>query len=215
MSLRFDDLTVRIPGKGTLRVRGEVKPGECVHLRGPSGCGKTTTLKTFSGLRAPATGRVWIHDQDVHAGVLSENGMGLVFQSGALFPHLTVLENVVFGLREKRRAWDASLLAKKGTEALARAGLEGFESRSVTGLSGGERSRVSLLRTLLCEPKALLLDEPFAALDEARRRDLEAWMRTTFTEVPVPILVTGHDERTPELGQIQRRVEWNETCLEF
>lgn len=215
MTLSLDDLLVAIPGRGTVRVRGEVKPGECVHLRGPSGCGKTTTLKTLCGLRAPAGGHVRLGDRDVHAGELSQNGMGLVFQSGALFPHLSVLENVIFGLREKQSSWDASLLAKKGNEALTRAGLDGFGPRSVVGLSGGERSRVSLLRTLLCEPKALLLDEPFAALDEARRRDLEAWMRQTLADVPVPILVTGHDERTPELGQKNRRVEWNETCLEF
>lgn len=215
MSLRFDDLRVAIPGKGTVRVRGEVKPGECVHLRGASGCGKTTMLKTFCGLRAPVAGHVWLGDRDVHVGELSQNGVGLVFQSGALFPHLSVMENIIFGLREKRREWDESLLVSKGDEALNRAGLAGFGQRSVTGLSGGERSRVSLVRTLLCEPQALLLDEPFAALDEARRRDLEAWMRETLSGIPVPVIVTGHDERTPELGQTSRRVEWNETCLEF
>lgn len=215
MSLRIDDLVIAIPGKTSLRVRGEVKAGECVHLRGPSGCGKTTLLKTLCGLRDPLAGRVRLGESDIQALPLSRNGMGLVFQSGALFPHLSVMENVVFGLRERRGEWDDSLLFAKGREALARAGLDGFGERSVAGLSGGERSRISLLRTLLCEPKALLLDEPFSALDEERRRELEKWMRELLADVPVPVIVTGHDEKTPELGARSRRVEWNETCLEF
>jgi spermidine/putrescine ABC transporter ATP-binding subunit len=169
-----------------------VHEGELLSLLGPSGCGKTTTLNLIAGFVAPSAGRVIVDGQDVTARPPHERGLGVVFQSYALFPHMSVFENVAFGLRERRVA--KSEIGRRVGEALALVRLQGQGERRPSQLSGGMQQRAALARALVYAPRVLLLDEPLAALDRKLREEMRAELREILREVGITTVFVTHDQ---------------------
>ena len=171
-----------------------VAPGEVVTIMGPSGSGKSTLLAYVGGFLDPAFtagGEVLIGGEAITGLPAEERRVGILFQDDLLFPHLSVGGNLAFGLpRGGSRAERRRLVA----EALAEADLAGFMDRDPATLSGGQRARVALLRTLLAEPRALLLDEPFGRLDRGLRQDIRSFVLDHARERGLPILLVTHDE---------------------
>ena len=182
----------------------EVAAGELVALLGPSGSGKTTLLRIMAGLEMPDAGSVHFHGRDTTHTDVRERNVGFVFQHYALFGHMTIFENVAFGLRVRpRTAKPGSTLAvrpsepeiqRKVAELLALVQLEGLAGRYPHQLSGGQRQRVALARALAVEPQVLLLDEPFGALDAQVRKELRRWLRRLHDEVHVTSVFVTHDQ---------------------
>jgi ABC-type Fe3+/spermidine/putrescine transport system ATPase subunit len=177
-----------------------VAAGETVALLGPSGSGKSTLLKVVAGLEAPEAGRVLVDGQDL-AGVPPERrGFALMFQDFALFPHLSVLDNVAFGLVEQRQGKSAARAA--ALAMLERFGLQAYAASKVWQLSGGEQQRVALARALITRPRVLLLDEPFSALDPELRLQLRSEFAQRIAEQKMATLLVTHDEAEARaLGQ--------------
>lgn len=173
-----------------------IRDGELVALLGPSGGGKTTLLRVLAGLEMPDEGSVKIHDQDVTPNGPHARGVGFVFQHYALFREMTVYENVAFGLRVKPRASrpTAQTIDKRVRELLQLVQLDGLAGRHPDQLSGGQRQRVALARALAVEPKILLLDEPFGALDAKVRKELRTWLRRLHDELHVTSILVTHDQ---------------------
>lgn len=169
-----------------------VPSGNLVALLGPSGSGKTTLLRIIAGLEAPDSGSVRYDDEEVTHRPARERHAGFVFQHYALFRHMSVFENVAFGLRIRRRPKD--VIAAKVMDLLRLVGLEGLERRFPSQLSGGQRQRVALARALAIEPKVLLLDEPFGALDAKVRTELRRWLRRLHDEIHVTSVFVTHDQ---------------------
>ncbi|MGZ4269412.1 MAG: sulfate/molybdate ABC transporter ATP-binding protein [Solirubrobacteraceae bacterium] len=170
----------------------EVPAGSLTALLGPSGSGKSTLLRVVAGLEAPDGGVVRIGERDATGVPVQQRGIGFVFQHYAAFKHLTVRENVAFGLRIRkrpRREVDA-----KVDELLGIVGLSGYQGRYPSQLSGGQRQRMALARALAIEPRVLLLDEPFGALDAKVRADLREWLRRLHDEVEVTTVLVTHDQ---------------------
>jgi iron(III) transport system ATP-binding protein len=169
-----------------------ITSGTLVTLLGPSGCGKTTTLRMIAGLEAPSEGRILIGDQDVTGLPASQRDVSMVFQSYALFPHMTVLENVCYGLRAsgigRRRAEEL------GAEKLATVGLAGFERRLPSELSGGQQQRVAVARAIVLEPKVLLFDEPLSNLDVKLRRRVREDIRGLQQQLSLTAVYVTHDQ---------------------
>ena len=174
----------------------EVPEGELVALLGPSGCGKTTLLRIIAGLEHTDKGRVVINGQDKTDQNVSHRGIGFVFQHYALFRHMTVFENVAFGLRVKPRSIRPSneLINKKVHALLELVQLDWLHNRYPDQLSGGQRQRIALARALAVEPSVLLLDEPFGALDASVRKDLRQWLRNLHHELNVTSIFVTHDQ---------------------
>jgi thiamine transport system ATP-binding protein len=168
-----------------------VADGEIVSVLGPSGSGKSTLLRAVAGLVPEAHGRVSWDGHDLAGVATHRREFGLMFQDHALFPHRDVLGNVTFGLRMHRVARPE--IDERARVALDRVGLAGFEHRSVADLSGGEQQRVALARALAPEPRLLMLDEPFGALDRALRERLVGELRTLFTALGLSVLFVTHD----------------------
>ena len=170
----------------------EVRQGEFLALLGPSGSGKTTTLRVIAGLVEPTAGEVYISGRLVtHVPVFRRN-LGMVFQNYALFPHLTVLENVAFGL-EMRRITQAEI-ARRVREALALVRLPGFEPRYPHQLSGGQQQRVALARAIVVQPAVLLLDEPLGALDKKLRDNMQVELKGLQRELGITTVFVTHDQ---------------------
>jgi sulfate transport system ATP-binding protein len=169
----------------------DVAPGALATILGPSGCGKSTLLRLLAGFERIDAGRVTLGGRDVTDVPLRERNIGFVFQGYALFPHLTVAQNVAFPL-DVRKA-DRARTRERVRTLLDLVQLPGYEKRFPHELSGGQRQRVALARALAAEPAILLLDEPFAALDVHVRRDLRAWLRRMHDEVHVTTLLVTHD----------------------
>src|SRR5881397_3549125 len=170
----------------------EVAGGSLVALLGPSGSGKTTLLRIIAGLEVPDTGTVLYEDEDVTEAAVRDRNVGFVFQHYALFRHMTVFDNVAFGLRVRGRP--KKQIRERVRELLRLAQLEGLE-RSLPGqLSGGQRQRVALARALAAQPKVLLLDEPFGALDAKVRQELRRWLRRLHDELHVTSVFVTHDQ---------------------
>jgi putative thiamine transport system ATP-binding protein len=171
-----------------------IAPGEIVTVMGPSGSGKSTLLAFIGGFLDPvfrAGGEVLIGGEAITRLPPERRRVGILFQDDLLFPHLSVGENLAFGLAPRRAGRvERRRLVK---EALAEAGLEGFEHRDPATLSGGQRARVALLRTLLAEPRALLLDEPFGKLDRALRHEIRAFVFEHARARALPMLLVTHD----------------------
>jgi sulfate transport system ATP-binding protein len=177
-------------------IRLEVPDGELVALLGPSGSGKTTLLRIIAGLESADEGSVRFDGEDVTRTPLRERNVGFVFQHYALFRHMTVFSNVAFGLSVRPRATRPSkeeIRAKVG-ELLRLVQLEGFADRYPSQLSGGQRQRIALARALAVEPKLLLLDEPFGALDAQVRQELRRWLRRLHDEIHVTSVFVTHDQ---------------------
>jgi len=170
----------------------EVPDGSLTALLGPSGSGKSTLLRIIGGLESPDLGRVTIHGEDQTSVPPQRRGIGFVFQHYAAFKHMTVRDNVAFGLTVRKRP--RAEVAAKVDELLEIVGLAGYQQRYPSQLSGGQRQRMALARALAVEPKVLLLDEPFGALDAKVRADLREWLRKLHDEVHVTTLLVTHDQ---------------------
>ncbi|MDR4466079.1 MAG: sulfate ABC transporter ATP-binding protein [Nitrospira sp.] len=174
----------------------DVPTGNLVALLGPSGCGKTTLLRIMAGLESPDSGRILFHGEDATAQPVRKRRVGFVFQHYALFRHLTVVENVAFGLRVRQpqvRPSEAEI-QEKVHELLQLVQLDWLGDRYPTQLSGGQRQRVALARALAVEPNVLLLDEPFGALDARVRKDLRRWLRRLHDELHITSVFVTHDQ---------------------
>ena len=169
-----------------------VEPGEFVSLLGPSGCGKTTTLRAIAGLTQPDSGLVIVGGQVMNDVPVHRRGLGLVAQNYALFPHMTVMENVTFGLRMRRMA--PAEIERKAREALATVQLAGLEDRYPRQLSGGQQQRVALARCLVVGPAVLLLDEPLGALDKKLREAMQVELKSLQRQVGITTIFVTHDQ---------------------
>ena len=169
-----------------------VPAGSLTALLGPSGSGKSTLLRTIAGLDQPDSGTVTINGRDVTRVPPQRRGIGFVFQHYAAFKHLTVRDNVAYGLKIRKRP-KAEVKAKVDN-LLEVVGLSGFQTRYPNQLSGGQRQRMALARALAVDPQVLLLDEPFGALDAKVREDLRAWLRRLHDEVHVTTVLVTHDQ---------------------
>lgn len=170
--------------------------GELVSLLGPSGSGKTTLLRILAGLEKPDQGSVHFQDEEITGTKVQERGAGFVFQHYALFRHLNIFENVAYGLRSKPRAERPTntKIAERVHELLKLVQLDWVAERFPHQLSGGQRQRIALARALAVEPKFLLLDEPFGALDTLVRRDLRRWLRRLQRELGLTTVLVTHDQ---------------------
>ncbi|MBV9471563.1 MAG: sulfate ABC transporter ATP-binding protein, partial [Solirubrobacterales bacterium] len=170
----------------------EVPEGSLTALLGPSGSGKSTLLRVIAGLETPDRGVVKIAGQDVTAARPQDRGIGFVFQHYAAFAHMTVFENVAFGLRIRKRERDE--VGARVQELLALVGLTKWAEQRPHQLSGGQRQRMALARALAVEPRVLLLDEPFGALDANVRAELRVWLRRLHDEQGVTTVLVTHDQ---------------------
>ncbi|MDF2828269.1 MAG: sulfate transporter, ATP-binding protein [Mycobacterium sp.] len=170
----------------------DVPEGSLTALLGPSGSGKSTLLRAIAGLDQPDTGTITIKGQDVTRVPPQRRGIGFVFQHYAAFKHLTVRDNVAFGLKIRKRP--KAEIKDKVDNLLEIVGLAGFQTRYPNQLSGGQRQRMALARALAVDPQVLLLDEPFGALDAKVREDLRAWLRRLHDEVHVTTVLVTHDQ---------------------
>ncbi len=174
----------------------QVRSGELLALLGPSGSGKTTLLRAIAGLEPVDAGRILFDGEDATGLSVQERQAGFVFQHYALFRHMTVHDNVAFGLRVRRGAsrWPGARIDSRVDELLALVQLQGLGSRYPAQLSGGQRQRVALARALAIEPRVLLLDEPFGALDAQVRRELRRWLRELHEQTGLTTLFVTHDQ---------------------
>lgn len=170
----------------------DIAKGELIALLGPSGCGKTTTMRAITGLMRPASGRILLDGADITYQPANKRQLGLVFQSYALFPHLNVYENVAFGLRLKKL--DGKTLDAKVRSGLDLVGLSHLTSRKPAELSGGQQQRVALARSLVMEPKVLLLDEPLSNLDARLRLEMRTELQRVQRESGVTMVFVTHDQ---------------------
>jgi sulfate transport system ATP-binding protein len=173
-----------------------VESGELVALLGPSGSGKTTLLRTIAGLENSNGGRILLGDIDATRLSVQERRVGFVFQQYALFKQMNVLDNVTFGLRVRKRHErpNAAEIRRRGKELLELVQLSELASRYPNQLSGGQRQRVALARALAIEPRVLLLDEPFGALDAKIRKELRVWLRELHDNIGYTTLFVTHDQ---------------------
>ena len=174
------------------RINLEVRDGEFFSLLGPSGCGKTTTLRMIGGFEQPTSGLIELKGKDVTWLPPYQRDVNTVFQSYALFPHLTIYENVAFGLRRKRVK--DSEIKSRVSEMLALVELPGFEKRKPTQISGGQAQRVALARALINRPAVLLLDEPLGALDLKLRKQMQVELKRIQQEVGITFIYVTHDQ---------------------
>ncbi|MCX7299008.1 MAG: ABC transporter ATP-binding protein [Rhodobacterales bacterium] len=170
----------------------EIRQGEFFSLLGPSGCGKTTLLRTIAGFETLSEGTMHIDGRDMATVPANERPTNMVFQSYAIFPHLSVAENVAFGLRRDKSSKEQK--AKQVTEALEMVGLGGYGNRAAHALSGGQRQRVALARALILKPKVLLLDEPLSALDKKMREQMQVELIRLQRNVGITFILVTHDQ---------------------
>ena len=198
VALRMEGLSAEFIqlGRATVAaVRGvtlDVPSGELLTLLGPSGCGKTTTLRMVAGFQAPSAGRLLIDGEDVTDLPANKRDIGFVFQNYALFPHLTVAENVAYGLRVRRL--DAATITTDVARVLGLVGLEGYGQRSPYELSGGQQQRVALARAIVIKPRLLLFDEPLSNLDARLRVQMRDEIRSVQRILGITTLYVTHDQ---------------------
>ena len=169
-----------------------IKEGERLVLLGPSGCGKTTVLRLIAGLETVDSGRIMLDNEDITHVPAENRYVNTVFQSYALFPHMTVFENVAFGLRLKKM--DEETIRRKVRDMLEVVGLKGFERRSIGQMSGGQQQRVAIARSLVNEPEILLLDEPLGALDLKLRKEMQLELKRLQREMNITFIYVTHDQ---------------------
>ncbi|MGQ9895512.1 MAG: ABC transporter ATP-binding protein [Roseiflexus sp.] len=170
----------------------QIRDGEFFSMLGPSGCGKTTTLRMIAGFEFPTSGEILLHGKSVGTTPPFQRNVNTVFQSYALFPHMTVVENVAFGLRMKKVA--PTEIARRVTEALDMVRLGDFASRRPRQLSGGQQQRVALARALVNHPEVLLLDEPLGALDLKLRKEMQLELKSLQERVGITFIYVTHDQ---------------------
>ncbi len=195
-SLQLIDIQLSVAGQRLFApLSARVSPGQCLTLMGPSGSGKSSLLAYLAGTldsAFAASGEVLIGNTRLTALPPEHRGLGLLFQDDLLFPHMSVGDNLAFALKASVRGRAAR--QARIAQALADAGLAGFAPRDPASLSGGQRARVALMRTLLAEPRALLLDEPFSKLDMALRTDFRRFVFEHARAQALPMLLVSHDE---------------------
>jgi putative spermidine/putrescine transport system ATP-binding protein len=170
----------------------EIAKGEFVTLLGPSGSGKTTLLNLIAGTVAPTSGRIWIHDRDVTETPSSGRGLGMVFQNYALFPHMTIFENIAFPLRVRRLG--KAELRRKVAEVLELVRLPDVQERKPKELSGGQQQRIAIARCLVYDPSLILMDEPLGALDKKLRDQMQLEIKRLHASLGITILYVTHDQ---------------------
>lgn len=197
MSIDVKNITKSFNGFAALKdVSVDIPTGELIALLGPSGCGKTTLLRIIAGLETPDSGSIRFHGEDTTRRDVRERKVGFVFQHYALFKHMTVFENIAFGLKVRPRSTRPGKeeIGTKVHELIRLVQLEGMAQRYPSQLSGGQRQRVALARALAVEPKVLLLDEPFGALDARVRQELRRWLRRLHDELHITSVFVTHDQ---------------------
>jgi sulfate transport system ATP-binding protein len=173
----------------------DIRSGELIALLGPSGSGKTTLLRLIAGLERPTSGAIFFGNEDASQKTVQERNVGFVFQHYALFRHMTVLENIGFGLKVRKKGRPSGAeIRRRASELLDLVQLSGLEKRYPAQLSGGQRQRVALARALAIEPGVLLLDEPFGALDAQVRRELRRWLRQLHDRTGHTTVFVTHDQ---------------------
>jgi putative thiamine transport system ATP-binding protein len=180
----------------------QVAPGEIATVMGPSGCGKSTLLAAVCGMLEPdfrLSGTIDLNGRQLNGVPMEARRVGILFQDDLLFPHLDVFGNMAFGLPQ---AMSRDQKKKQVAATLGAAGLRGFERRDIATLSGGQKARVSLLRALLAEPEAILLDEPFSKLDQQLRSAMRAFVFEQITRMNIPALLVTHDRADAPGGTV-------------
>ena len=171
-----------------------IAPGEFLSFLGPSGCGKTTALRMLAGFETPSTGTVLINGEDVSGLAPYNRPVNMVFQSYALFPHLTAGQNIGYGLKQQRPKLAAGIIADKVQRALETVRLADFKDRRIWEMSGGQQQRVALARAIVNEPKLLLLDEPLAALDRKLRKEMQIELQDLQRQLGITFVLVTHDQ---------------------
>ena len=197
VSVKVEDITKRFGQTCAITdLSLDMRPGEMLALLGPSGSGKTTLLRILAGLDRPTSGRVTFDGEDALRLPVQERNVGLVFQNYALFRHMTVLGNVAFGMtvRPRSRRSSKTEIRKRALDLIELVQLKGLEKRYPTQLSGGQRQRVAFARALAIEPRLLLLDEPFGALDAQVRKELRRWLVEIHKETGHTTVFVTHDQ---------------------
>ncbi len=216
VDLQINDMSYSIGSSLKFEARGIVRARDRWVIQGPSGCGKSSFLRALAGLLPLDSGTVSLGAQVLSDLPPFERRCGFVFQSGALFLHLNVLENLLFGMKNFFPDLSDSLMIQKAREMLDRFELINIEQRDVSSLSGGERQRIALARVLLCEPQYLLLDEPLSAVDAGAREKLQRLIVTLHEERPIPLIAVTHDlSEAQALGTQCIQMKVGERCLEF
>lgn len=171
-----------------------IQPGEFLSFLGPSGCGKTTALRMLAGFETPSEGRIFIGNEDVSDLEPYHRPVNMVFQSYALFPHMTVARNIAYGLDQRRPRLQKSEIAKRVDRVLDTVRLGGFGARHIWEMSGGQQQRVALARAIVNEPKLLLLDEPLAALDRKLRKEMQIELQDIQRQLGITFILVTHDQ---------------------
>lgn len=199
MYLTLENITKVFPARGNVgevtavhHVDLEIQKGELVTLLGPSGCGKTTTLRMIAGFEFPTTGNIFLDGKEINSLPPHKRDMSMVFQSYAIFPHLTVFENIAYGLNVQRL--NKKDIAKRVNRVLELVHLEGYGNRAPGQLSGGQQQRVALARALVMEPKVLLMDEPLSNLDAKLREEMRTEIRRIQKELNITSVYVTHDQ---------------------
>lgn len=193
MSILIENLCKQINNQFILNhIHLEIQTGRLVALIGPSGSGKSTLLRTIAGFEQPDEGYIWLNGQNTEYLSIQDRQIGFVFQEYALFPHLTVFENIAFGLNIHHLSF--SNIESRIQDLLQLIQLEDKKEFYPFQLSGGQQQRVAFARAISIEPKVLLLDEPFSALDIKVRRELRRWLYTLHQEMPLTTLLVTHDQ---------------------
>ena len=193
-SVRLDRLSAGYGGAPVLRdLNLQVEPASLTTLVGPSGCGKTTVLKVIAGLLAPTSGDVWFGEERMTPIAAEKRGIAMVFQKPLLFPHMSVADNVAFGLA--MRGMPLAQRRAAAEDALRMVQLHGFADRRPRELSGGQEQRVTLARALITRPRVLLLDEPLSALDESLRAEMRGLVRQLQRRLGITTIFVTHDQR--------------------
>ncbi|MBO1012877.1 ABC transporter ATP-binding protein [Achromobacter sp. SD115] len=191
--LQIQDVTKTFGASMALKgVSLDVREGEFLTLLGPSGCGKTTLIRIIAGFETPTSGEVKIDGQSILSSPPYRRPLGMVFQNLALFPHLTVAENIGYGLRMRREP--PAAIRGKVEQSLAMVGLEGYGARYIGQISGGQKQRVALARAIVMEPRVLLLDEPLGALDMKIRRQMQTELKLIQEKLGTTFIFVTHDQ---------------------
>jgi len=194
MCLELENLHIQKQGTSLFDpVNLVIAPGEIATLMGPSGCGKSTLLSAVSGSLDPVftlTGKIRLNGREITSLPMEDRNIGILFQEDLLFPHMDIGSNLAFALRENIPGPERRALVGRALES---AGLEGFEKRDPSSLSGGQKARVSLLRSLLARPGALLMDEPFSRLDQTLKAVIRTFVFSRIEEMNIPALLVTHD----------------------
>jgi ABC-type Fe3+/spermidine/putrescine transport system ATPase subunit len=212
MVLKVTNFKFEIPGLRTTIVNGQVKSGECLMISGPSGSGKTTFLKSLAGLRGKTGGEVLIENSSTSELKSGPRDFGMIFQGGALWEHMSVGENILWGFHRFKQS-NKNLAQKTIEERLGFFNLDGAYEKFPAQLSGGEKARVAILRTMMVDFKIYLLDEPFNGLDEKMKEKAIDFIRLRLDETNAPALMVAHERNR----LATREAIWNVSgsCLDF